>query len=155
MIWFTNDDTLMIMEFVSFSRLNHPVKKFKLAEPKVEPIERNQNRKLMSQSSSFGYGNNNNNSNNSTTYPARTVNSPPEQLFIKQEPNDSNAADTACSSGSSSNNVATSAIRFKTDPFSFEDAGGGMNMGTFKRSAPSPLSKVSFRARRSINLSTM
>ncbi|XP_065211027.1 mediator of RNA polymerase II transcription subunit 13 isoform X3 [Planococcus citri] len=120
--------------------LNHPVKKFKVAEPKVEPADRNPIRKLMSQSSSFGYNNNSSNSSSSSSsaYPARTLNSPPEQLFIKQEPNEVNAADVA--SSSSSNNVANSAIRFKSDPFSFED-GAGLNIDTFNKRSASPLNK--------------
>lgn len=61
---------------VSFYRLNHPVKKFKAADPKPEPSERP--RKLIS---SYTF--------NGMMFSARTMSSPPESICVKQEPSDS------------------------------------------------------------------
>lgn len=105
------------------------MKKFKVAEIKSESVaDRNPNRKLMSTGSNYNY-------NATNAYPARTLSSPSEQLFIKQEPNEASAPENPNSS-----KLANSAIRYKSnDPFSFDD--GGLSIDTFKR-APSPLNKV-------------
>lgn len=61
--------------FCTFSRLNHPVKKFKAAEPKPEPSDRP--RKLIS---SYNF--------NGMAFSARNLSSPPESICVKQEPSD-------------------------------------------------------------------
>lgn len=71
---------LIFKSHLFLTRLNHPVKKFKVTEPKTDPLERSQNKKMMS-NLNYNY--------NGINYASRSLVSPPETIFIKQEPAES------------------------------------------------------------------